>query len=115
MRTMGRITGELVKDAKFENQYNRFRKAMMLSPSQLNKLNVNLDLFKTDNDYVLSVAYDIVRDYAKGGFKKKTKINMSANNLIKQYGLVDRPKGGGQRKSFRSIMEKATQKLIINY
>ena len=110
MRTMGRITGELVKDAKFENQYNRFRKAMMLSPSQLNKLNVNLDLFKTDNDYVLSVAYDIVRDYAKGGFKKKTKINMSANNLIKQYGLVDRPKGGGQRKSFRSIMEKATQK-----
>ena len=110
MRTIGRITGELTK-TDWSSQLKRFRKAMLGSKAQLSNYNVDVELFKTDDEYAISIASLVKNVYAKGSFQKKTELNMSSNNLMKQFDLVDSPRGGNQRASLRTIMSLATDNI----
>ena len=110
MRTIGRITGELTK-TDYSSQLKRFRKAMLGSKAQLSNYNVDVELFKTDDEYAISIASLVKNVYAQGSFQKKTELNMSSNNLMKQFDLVDSPRGGNQRASLRTIMSIATDNI----
>ena len=145
MRTLGRITGELNNDIEdLKPQINRFRNTLLKTKGQIVKLgrkitgiklnekkyplqfkynrkkimkefDIDEDLLMSDDNYAVSKASEILRLFAKGGYKNKTELNMSANNLVKKVvGLVDAPTSGGHRIDLRKIMELSTEKINKN-
>ena len=142
MRTMGRITGELINNVEdLKPQINRFRNTLLKTKGQIVKLghkktgikldekkyplqfkynrkkiikeyNIDENLLKTDDDYAIEKASEILRPYANDGFKNKTELNLATNNLVKKViELIDSPRNGGQIISFRKIMKLATDKV----
>ena len=142
MRTMGRVTGELTNNIEdLKPQIDRFRNTLLKTKSQIIKLgfektgikldekkyplqfkfnrkkiireyDIDENLLKTDDNYAIAKASEILRPYVKNGFKNKTELNLSVNNLVKKVvELIDSPRNGGQIISFREIMKLATDKV----
>ena len=91
------------------------KKNTLYNLSIIEKKSFDEDLLKTDDNYAISKASEILRPYANNGYKNKTELNLSVNNLVKKVvQLIDSPRNGGQIISFRKKKSEKIYKDISN-
>ena len=119
MRTYGRLTGSLMKEAdrKYPIQLKKFRD-IALSDEYRNKLRrdgIKRVQLKNDDEYAEAYVKRVQREYAKGGFKNKTEINLASNTFVSSQGETQAPQRGSEREYIRSVMQMALDKVNVSF
>ena len=119
MRTYGRLTGSLMKEAdrKYPIQLKKFRD-IALSDEYRNKLRrdgIKRVQLKNDDEYAEAYVKRVQREYAKGGFKNKTEINLASNTFVNSQGETQAPQRGSEREYIRSVMQMALDKVNVSF
>ena len=115
MRTYGRLTGSLMKEADRTKPYqlNKFRETALRDEyrKKLKKDGIGRVQLRKDDEYLEDYARKVQREYAKGGFKLKNTLNLASNTFVKSQDEKQAPQNGSEREYIRRLMERALEKV----
>ena len=124
VRNIERIIGNLLPDAvptkgrgltkdtqniQYGTNLAKFKNAIRSNASARKKYGITKEVLK-DDMAMIEIARQIHKEYAKGGFTKKTGLNLSAKGLDEMVNNPqEAPRSGGERNRYRKIMEEVVE------
>ncbi len=116
-RTMKRIIGDLLPEAgrgkefgrDYTEQIKNFKNVIRSNKSARERFGITTEVLK-DDAALIDIAKQLHREYARGGYKKKTLLNKRAKNLDAMVNEPkEAPRTGTERNRYRAIMARVVE------